>query len=128
VPLAFGSDFPGEGTYDPLLGVHLVVNREGPEAISPEEALFCYTAGSAHAEFREDRKGTIEAGKLADLTILSDDPTSVDPERIRDITVEMTIVGGKVVYERSRDRSDQDDSRESVLATSKRSEPGRGRV
>ncbi len=128
VPLAFGSDFPGEGTYDPLLGVHLVVNREGPEAISAEEALFCYTAGSAHAEFREDRKGTIEAGKLADLTILSDDPTSVDPERIRDITVEMTIVGGKVVYERSRDRSDQDDSRESVLATPKRSEPGRGRV
>ncbi len=101
VPLAFGSDFPGEGTYDPLLGIHLTVNREGPEAITPEEALACYTLGSAYAQFEEERKGTIEVGKLADLALLSDDPTAVRREAIREIKVEMKIVAGRIVYERS---------------------------
>ncbi len=101
VHLAFGSDFPGEGTFNPLLGIHLTVNREGPEAISAEEALYCYTAGSAYAELEEERKGTIEVGKLADLAILSGDPTTVRTDSIRDIKVEMTIVAGRIVYQRS---------------------------
>jgi len=101
VHLAFGSDFPGEGTFNPLLGIHLTVNREGPEAITPEEALVCYTAGGAYAQFEEERKGTVEVGKYADLAVLSEDPTAVRRETIREIKVDMTIVGGRIVYERS---------------------------
>ena len=106
--LAFGSDFPGEGTFNPLLGIHLVVNREGPEAITAEEALYCYTAGSAYAEFEEARKGTIEPGKFADFAVLSEDPTTVKQDAIRDIKVDMTIVGGRVVYERPDESTGSD--------------------
>jgi predicted amidohydrolase YtcJ len=98
VPLAFGSDFPGEAELAPLLGIHHAVNRPGPEAITALEALTAYTRGSAYAELQEEEKGCIEVGKLADLTVLSEDPLSVPPERIRDIRVEMTYVGGRQVY------------------------------
>ncbi len=101
VHLSFGSDIPGEPTCDPLLCVHLVANRPGPERILPEEALRCYTVGSAFAEFRENEKGTLEAGKLADFAVLSDDITRIPVERIRHARVEMTVVGGRTVYERS---------------------------
>ena len=102
VALSFGSDFPGEPTVDPLLAISYVAARPGPERITAEEALACYTRGSAYAEYRENEKGTITAGKLADLTILSADPTSVAPERIREIRTEMTMVGGEVVYPAER--------------------------
>ncbi|MFP4205947.1 MAG: amidohydrolase [Spirochaetaceae bacterium] len=98
VSLSFGSDFPGEAGFEPLLGIHYAVNREGPEAITPAEALRAYTAGSAYAQFAEADKGTLEPGKLADLVVLSADPTRIDPERIRDIDVELTMMDGTVVY------------------------------
>ena len=101
VPLAFGSDIPGEATFAPLLGIHLAVNRDSPEAITPLEALRAYTLGSAYAEFRENEKGSIDVGKLADFAVLSDDPTAVDPAKIRDIRVEETFVGGRSVYRRT---------------------------
>jgi predicted amidohydrolase YtcJ len=101
VHLSFGSDFPGEPTLNPLLGMHYAVNREGPEGITPEEALACYTRESAYAEFAESNKGTLSVGKLADLVMLSDDPTRVPKERIKDITVETTMVGGRIVYEKT---------------------------
>ena len=60
----------------------------GPEQrITPFEALRAITADAAWQNFEEDRKGTLEAGKLADLVILSDDPLAVDPMKIRDIQV-----------------------------------------
>ena len=59
-----------------------------------------YTGNAAYASFEEKEKGTIRQGKLADLVVLSDDPTNVDPEQVKDIKVEMTIVGGEVVWER----------------------------
>ncbi len=77
------------------------MNRGGPERISPREALQCFTMGSAFAEFMENEKGSISAGKLADFAVLSDDPLGVDPAAIGDIAVEMTIVAGKVVFERA---------------------------
>lgn len=108
VPMAFGSDVPAEVDYQPLLCIHYAVTRMnkagtlGPlnpdERFTAEEALYCYTMGSAYAEFMEDEKGSITVGKLADVVVLSDDLTRVAPETIKDLEVLMTIVGGRVVY------------------------------
>lgn len=100
VHLSFGSDVPGEAHYEPLLAIHWAANRPSPERINPLEALACYTLGSAYAEFQESEKGSISPGKLADLAVLSADPTAVVSERIRDLRVDLTIVGGRVVFER----------------------------
>ncbi len=98
VPLSFGSDIPGEASFEPLLGIHNAVNRKGPERITPLEALRAYTLGSAYAEFAEERKGSIEPGKYADLAVLSADPLSVHSDAIKKIRVLETIVGGRTVY------------------------------
>jgi predicted amidohydrolase YtcJ len=71
----------------------------GPdERITPFEALRAITADAAWQSREEDRKGTLEAGKLADLVILSDDPLTVDPMKIKDIQVLQTVKQGVVVY------------------------------
>jgi predicted amidohydrolase YtcJ len=98
VRLSFGSDVPGERTLNPLLSIHFAVNRAGTEAITAEEAITCYTAGSSYAEFKEEYKGSLCPGNLADFILLSDDPTAVPGLRIKDIQVEMTVVGGEIVY------------------------------
>ena len=100
VRLSFGSDIPGESSCDPIRSIHMAANREGPERISAEEALRCYTVGSAYAEFMEGRKGMLAPGMLADFAVLSQDITSVPSERIGDTLVEETVVGGKTVYRR----------------------------
>jgi predicted amidohydrolase YtcJ len=87
----------------PLLGMHDLVNRRtssstpfGPdEAITGLEALRAFTLGSAHASHAEHVRGSLTIGKLADLVVLSDDPTTIDPGRIRDIEVLRTMVGGQ---------------------------------
>jgi predicted amidohydrolase YtcJ len=58
-----------------------------------------YTINAAYASHEENIKGSITPGKLADMVLLSDDPTRVEAEAIKDIRVEMTIIGGKVVWE-----------------------------
>jgi predicted amidohydrolase YtcJ len=98
IPLSFGSDVPGESQFRPLELMHLAANRQIGEKITPSEALEAYTKGSAYAEFMESEKGTLTPGKLADAVVLSEDPTHCPPNRIRDIRVEMTITGGKIVY------------------------------
>ena len=67
--------------------------------MSVEEALRIYTMHGAYASFEEDIKGSIEVGKLADMVVLDQDPTQIDPMTIKDIPVLRTIVGGKTVYE-----------------------------
>jgi len=91
---------------DPLFSIHCAVNRitrEGrvlgaEERIPPLKALKAYTTHAAYCSFEEDLKGSIEAGKLADFTVLSDNPLTVSPEGIKDIQVEATVVGGHGVF------------------------------
>jgi predicted amidohydrolase YtcJ len=96
-----GSDCPME-PLSPLQGIQAAVTREffPEERITVDEALRIYTVNAAYASFEETVKGSIEEGKLADLTVLSGDPTAVPPSKIGDIKVKMTIVGGKVVYQK----------------------------
>ena len=92
---------------NPLDGIYAAVTRKAQsgqqllpeECISASQALAMYTINAAYASFEEDDKGSITQGKLADMVVLSDDPTQIAPEQIRDIKVEMTIIGGKVVWE-----------------------------
>lgn len=93
---------------DPLKGIYAAVTRRAEsgqfllpeEAITPETALVLYTRNAAYTAFEEEIKGAISPGQLADIVVLSDDPTRVSPEEIKDIEVEMTIIGGGVVWER----------------------------
>jgi predicted amidohydrolase YtcJ len=106
-PVGGGSDSPVT-PFEPLLGIWSSVTRQtqlagvqGPEwRISAEDALRMYTLGSAYAAFEEDRKGSIEPGKLADLVVLDQDPLAVEPEALREIKVLQTLVDGQIVFER----------------------------
>jgi predicted amidohydrolase YtcJ len=92
---------------NPLVGIYAAVTRKAAsgqtllpdEAISPHQALALYTLNAAYASFEENIKGSITPGKLADIIVLSDDPDKVPPEEIKDIKVEMTMIGGKVIWE-----------------------------
>ena len=110
VKVCFGTDWPVV-TIDPLLTLYAAVTRrtvdgKNPEGwipdqkISVEEAIKCYTLNSAYAEFEEKDKGSIEPGKYADFTVLSDNLLKINPVNIKDVKVEMTVVGGKIVYKR----------------------------
>lgn len=70
------------------------------EGVSGWKALEMYTVNAAYASFEEAEKGVLAAGQLADLAILDSDPTSSPPEGIKDIKVLMTVVEGKVVWQR----------------------------
>jgi len=99
--LVSGSDCPVD-PINPLLGVWAaMLGRDfADESLTVEEVLRTYTANAAFASFDENRKGTVEVGKFADLTVFSGDLFRVSPDRIRDVKVEMTVVGGRVVYRR----------------------------
>ena len=92
---------------NPLVGIYAAVTRRAEsgqrllprEGISTSTALALYTTNAAYVAFEERIKGSLAPGKLADIVVLSDDPTKAPPERIKDIRVEMTIIGGKVVWE-----------------------------
>jgi len=95
-----GSDCPME-PLSPLQGIQAAVERQffPEERITVDEALRMYTVNAAYASFEENIKGSIEEGKLADVTVLSGDPRKTPPNKIGDIKVRMTIVDGKVVYQ-----------------------------
>lgn len=102
---AAGSDSP-VSPINPLIGIYGAVTRKADsgdeivpeERISPLEALQMYTQNAAYASFDEGVKGSLSIGKLADLALLSADPTQVPSEDIKDIQVEMTITGGRVAW------------------------------
>ena len=106
-----GTDAPVE-PINPLPSFYASVSRktlkkkpdggyEPGEKMSRELALRTYTINGAYAAFEEDIKGSIEVGKLADLTILDKDIMTIQEDDILDAKVEMTIIGGKVVYSRN---------------------------
>ncbi|HEU4387901.1 MAG TPA: amidohydrolase family protein, partial [Blastocatellia bacterium] len=106
--LAFGSDWY-VAPLSPLMGIYAAVTRHTADGKNPrgwvpeqkltvEEAVRAYTAGCAYAEFAEREKGTLEAGKLADVVVLSQDIFRVNPDDIPKTTVVYTIVGGRIVY------------------------------
>jgi predicted amidohydrolase YtcJ len=109
--VSFSSDCPatsGDELISPLLGMFVAVNRMtdagntvGPtQKIDVETALKAYTLDSAYATFEENIKGSLEEGKLADFVVLSEDPTNVNSQKIKDIHVEMTFIGGELVFEK----------------------------
>jgi predicted amidohydrolase YtcJ len=101
--IAFGSD-SSITDIDPLLGISVATVKEPSktsEKLTVEEAVRLYTLGAAYAEFQEDVKGSIRVGKVADLVILSDNIFKMEPAKIRDTKVLLTIMGGKVVYRSS---------------------------
>ncbi len=92
----------------PMIGLYAAVTRQGvsgkvygeDERISMEQALRAYTYGGAYQHRDELIKGTLEAGKLADMVILSENILTIDPAQIMNVKVETTIVGGRILYER----------------------------
>jgi predicted amidohydrolase YtcJ len=111
IPVAFGTDWFVE-PLDPRLGLYAAVTRERPEGgpaggwfpeekIALEDALDLYTRGSAYAEFAEREKGTLGPGMLADLAVFAADLFRVAPREILTTPVDLTVVGGRVVFDRA---------------------------
>lgn len=105
-----GSDFPNDGM-SPLWGFYAAFTRSDrngypqdgwyrEQRMTREESARCFTQWGAYAGFEESEKGSIEAGKLADLTLLSKDIMRVVPREVLSTEVEMTIVDGRIVYQR----------------------------
>jgi predicted amidohydrolase YtcJ len=104
LPLAIATD---NIPYDPIFTLWVTAARTeratgrviGPtQCLDAHTALRLFTVAGAHLTFDETWKGPIRAGFAADIAVLSDDPTTTSPERLRDITCRMTIVGGRVVH------------------------------
>jgi hypothetical protein len=106
IPVAPASDH-SPGPYEPLMAIQSMVTRKdfsgrvwGPsQRITVDQALKVCTVNGAHASFEESEKGTITSGKLGDFVILAEDPHDVDPDRIKEIQVVRTVVGGTTVHE-----------------------------
>jgi len=109
IPTAGNGDWP-VATGDPRVALRTAVTREtvtgevvGPDQrVDIEDALGLYGPDAAYLGGNEDEKGTLEPGKLADVTVLSADPRAVDPAELTDLDVEYTIVDGAVVYDAER--------------------------
>ena len=109
--LAFGSDWP-VAPLDSLLGIDAAVNRRTldgkhpdgwfpAQKITVEEAIAAYTTGSAFAAFQEKERGSLTPGKVADFVLVSRDILAKgERDKIADTKVTLTVVGGKVVYQR----------------------------
>ena len=97
IPVALGSD----GPFNPFLNIMLASTfpDRPSEAVSREQAVMAYTRTAAYAEFMETEKGTLEAGKLADLAVLSQNIFSASTKEIPKTESVFTLVGGKVIYD-----------------------------
>ncbi|MGK0261157.1 MAG: putative amidohydrolase YtcJ, partial [Candidatus Azotimanducaceae bacterium] len=92
----------------PMVGIYAAITRKGmsgevygaSEAITMQEAIRAYTELGAYLNFDETKKGTLEAGKLADMIVLSDDLLTINPDKIMGVTVEQTYIHGELVYQK----------------------------
>jgi predicted amidohydrolase YtcJ len=108
VKVAASSDCP-IAPANPLIGIYAACSGMAEtgekvlsdEKVTPEEALRMYGENAARATFDEGMKGSISPGKLADLVVLNGDPTKVPIDEVKDIKVEMTVLNGEVVWEKS---------------------------
>ena len=95
ITVSFGSDAPCTSP-DPIVWMDKAVNHSNPaEAVSVQDALRMCTRNGYYASFDDQERGTLEAGKVADMVILSDDPYTVPAEEIRNLKVEKLILGGQ---------------------------------
>ena len=107
VIIAGGSDSPGYWPVDPLRDIATAASRKmrwgdvwvPEERISVNEAFAMHTTTASWVGFEEKEKGTLEIGKLADVAVVAEDPFAIAPEKIRELKVEMTLVGGEVKYQ-----------------------------
>lgn len=107
IPVAAASDYT-PGPFEPMMALQSMVTRKDFEGrvwganqrITVDQALTVCTRNAAYASFEENKKGSIEEGKLADFVILAEDPHEVDPDHLKDIEIVRTVVGGKTMYRR----------------------------
>lgn len=107
---AISSDCPVD-SINPMKNIYVAVTRQDYQGypaggwqpdkrLTVMEALESFTLGSAYASFEDHLKGSITEGKLADLAVLSEDITAIPPDAIRHVQIDMTILDGKIVYQR----------------------------
>jgi predicted amidohydrolase YtcJ len=109
VPLALSSDAPSMPWWDPqsTLFASIVRTSWSKKPVSPEqaltieEAMYAHTMGGAYADFAENKKGSLEPGKFADLTVWDDNPYTVEPADLLKLNIDLTMVGGKIVFQSS---------------------------
>jgi predicted amidohydrolase YtcJ len=112
VTLCFGSDWT-VAPLNPMFGIYAAVTRRTPDGknpngwipeqkISVEDAINCYTINNAYASFQEDILGSIEPGKFADLVVLDENILSIEPDKIKDVNVDLTIFDGEIIYRRDQ--------------------------
>ncbi len=107
IPVCLSSDAPSMPWWDPqhTLCAALVRTSFSRKPVSPEqaltieEAMYAHTMAGAYADFAENKKGSLEPGKFADLTVWHDNPYTTAPEDLLNLTIDLTMVGGKLVYQ-----------------------------
>ncbi|MDF2699667.1 MAG: hypothetical protein K0Q49_1223 [Haloplasmataceae bacterium] len=110
IQTAYSTDCPVE-PLDTMPNIYCAVTRQdlstypqggwiSQEKVSVEEAIYQYTMGSAYASFEENIKGSITVGKFADIVVLNEDIFTIDANKIKDVKIDMTFVGGNLVYKR----------------------------
>ena len=106
IPVAPASDYT-PGPYEPMMALQSMATRKDPsgtvwgenQKVTVAEAMKICTMNGAYASFEENSKGSLTPGKLADIVILAEDPTTAEPDTIKDIPIVRTLVGGRTVHE-----------------------------
>ncbi|MEJ0102939.1 MAG: amidohydrolase [Bacteroidota bacterium] len=108
IPFALHSDYP-ISRYEAMIRLGSAVNRTTKDGIvlgsnqkiGVEDAIKAYTVGGAYTTHEENKKGRIVAGQFADIIVLDNDPTTIDPQKIGTIGVITTIVGGRIAFQKN---------------------------